>query len=1149
MSAFRRLLAAALAAVAIVAAAGAAAAQSPAGAQWIWGSWAAPGERPAGEKVWFRKTIDLPAAPKEATAFGACDNHFVLWVNGARAGRGDSWQEASKIPIGRHLRAGRNVLAIEGTNDNAPAGLLFFCDIVLEGGKTVRVASDPTFLTAPAAPKDWTDPNFPAKDWKPAASFGPYGSGPWQNVVFDVERRYAAPDGFHVEAAAEGIGSLVALARGDARDLFVSVEGGPILRLRDADGDGRYDDTETFCGEVAGCHGLCWSKGSLFATGKGPDGAGLYRITPRGAGAKTNGGAKPNEIVCLGTFSGEGNEHGVHGVVEGPDGRLYLAVGNHHQIDKPWSADSPYRWHYEGSLLPTYGDPGGHAVGIRSPGGTVVSVDREGKDWRVMAGGFRNHYDLAFDASGELFTVDSDMEWDVGLPWYRPVAALHVIPGGEYGWRTGSGCWPRTHADALPSAADLGRGSPTGTVFYLGKRFPARWRGALLCGDWSQGQILAIHLDPKDSTYVGKVETLLSGHPLNVTDLEVDADGALLFTTGGRGTHGGVYRLAYDGPADAGSAAGGAAGDGAPSRREGFDWLFAKSDPLAALQSNDRFARFAAARALERKGKVGIRAALALDDDRAVADGLVAMARALFAAPDRADWNEAFSRALGILKAKGTGEARLSALRALELLAIAPVEPDPKKIADAKKTLLANFPCGDRAADRGLAILLAHFAPDGAIEKLLAQMEGEGSRAEGIHMAYSLRCIRAGWTSDQKLRLFRWVREAERSSGGASYGGYLIDIVKAMEPLFTKEEWEAARALVGAAPVAAPAVVALAGGEPKDFDRTLGFLDGALHSPRRDPAEGAILFGSLCSKCHLYGSEGGRGGPELTTIGARFSIEDQLDAILHPSRVISSQYQSFVVWKKSGEVVNGVRLADDPKHVLLLLGDGSRADIPRAEISEAEVSPLSTMPEGLLDSLTLEQTADLFAFLNVRGPAPAPPAESKWRVLFDGKTLDGWDGDPELWHVEDGAIVGRANGLPGSRFLVSKGRYKDFAVEFDVKLETGNSGLQFRATETEPHVLVGYQADVGQSYWGSLYEEGGRGMLAQVANEIWTTAVDRKGYNHYLVCAEGDRLRIELNGVTTVDLRDSAASEGLLGFQLHAGIENRVWLRNIRIRE
>ena len=166
-----------------------------------------------------------------------------------------------------------------------------------------------------------------------------------------------------------------------------------------------------------------------------------------------------------------------------------------------------------------------------------------------------------------------------------------------------------------------------------GKRFPARWRGALLCGDWSQGQILAIHLDPKRFDICGKSGNIALGAPA-----QRDRPGsrrrrrASLHDRRARDPRRRLSpRVRRTGRR--GERGGGAAGDGAPSRREGFDWLFAKSDPLAALQSNDRFARFAAARALERKGKVGIRAALALDDDRAVADGLVAMARALLRRP------------------------------------------------------------------------------------------------------------------------------------------------------------------------------------------------------------------------------------------------------------------------------------------------------------------------------------------------------------------------------------------------------------------------------------------------------------------------------------------------------------------------------------
>src|SRR5262249_30651220 len=151
--------------------------------------------------------------------------------------------------------------------------------------------------------------------------------------------------------------------------------------------------------------------------------------------------------------------------------------------------------------------------------------------------GYRNAYDLAFDAGGELFTVDSDMEWDVGLPWYRPVRVIHCVEGGDYGSRRGSSPWPPEFPDALPWAAEIGRGSPTGVAFCTSRSFPERYRGALVVADWAQGRILAVHLEPEGATFTGTVETLLSaksGCP--ITDLAFAPDGSLVFTTGGRGT-------------------------------------------------------------------------------------------------------------------------------------------------------------------------------------------------------------------------------------------------------------------------------------------------------------------------------------------------------------------------------------------------------------------------------------------------------------------------------------------------------------------------------------------------------------------------------------------------------------------------------------
>ena len=115
--------------------------------------------------------------------------------------------------------------------------------------------------------------------------------------------------------------------------------------------------------------------------------------------------------------------------------------------------------------------------GIKAPGGVVIRTDTEGSGVQLVAGGLRNPYDLAFNRDGELFIHDADMESDEGTSWYRPTRLCHVVPGGEYGWRSGWSKWPEYYLDSLPAVVETGRGSPAGIVAYNHFMFPVRYHG------------------------------------------------------------------------------------------------------------------------------------------------------------------------------------------------------------------------------------------------------------------------------------------------------------------------------------------------------------------------------------------------------------------------------------------------------------------------------------------------------------------------------------------------------------------------------------------------------------------------------------------------------------------------------------------------
>ncbi len=214
------------------------------------------------------------------------------------------------------------------------------------------------------------------------------------------------------------------------------------------------------------------------------------------------------------------------------------------------------------------------------------------------------------------------------------------------------------------------------------------------------------------------------------------------------------------------------------------------------------------------------------------------------------------------------------------------------------------------------------------------------------------------------------------------------------------------------------------------------------------------------------------------------------------------------------------------------------------------------------------------------GVTAARSADDDWTSLFNGKELTGWEGDPKLWSAKDGTITGSTVGNPlkYNKFLLWTGKLENFELKCKFRMEGGNSGIQYRSKHLEKageFVVGGYQADmaVGGSYTGILYEERGRGILAQVGQKviidpkgakylvgslgsvesIMGKKFDIKEWHDYRIVAKGNHLQQFIDGKQTIDLidhqTDRRALEGILALQLHVGGDMIVQFKDMQLKK
>ncbi len=819
--------------------------------------------------------------------------------------------------------------------------------------------------------------------------------GSWVAMAFDDKGRMIACDqyGFLYRITIPPVGSDTATSKVKVEKLDVQISG----------------DTAKL--KIGYAHGLLYAFNSLYVmvNDEGDTSltrrSGLYRVED------TDKDDQYDKITLIKRLEGEG-EHGPHTAVLSPDGKsIYVIAGNFTKIPAMDVYSSPASRELD-NLLPLIRDPNGHDNVVHTHGGWIAKTDSSGSKWELVASGFRNPFDLTFNDAGDMFTYDSDMEWDFGTPWYRPTRICHVTNGGEFGWRPGTNKWSPANADNLPPVINVGQGSPTSFFSGQNARFPEKYRKSLFAFDWSFGIIYAINMEPDGASYKAKGEEFVSGTPLPLTDGIIGPDGAMYFLTGGRRIESDLYRVYYgDNKANTQTLPAVVINEEQNIRRKleeyhGIPKAGAIDFAWPYLKHSDRFIRFAARIAVESQ-PVNQWQQKALDEKDPVilTQAIIALARL----GNKSLNAPALKSLMGVNYAQLSESQQLDFVRAFELVLSRTGLPDANLKAQVAAYLSPQYPAKTNDLNRQLSKVLLYINAPQAVEKtmaLLAVAKDDNSvqntltqssdlimrnprygldiatmlsnvpPAQQTFYATALSQSKTGWTPELQEKYFQWFYGAFKYKGGHSFIGFIDKARKNALANVDTVRFAHFNTMSGDSLVRRGGIyVADAFEQPKGPGRrwtmeiAMPVADSGITNRNFEQGK-AMYAASLCISCHMMNGEGGVAGPDLTQLGTRFSYKDMLEAIIDPNKTISDQYGATVFYLKEGGSVLGRLISqDDDKYIIsqnpfapLTTRELLKKDIVRTMLSE--VSP---MLPGMINRLNAEELKDLLGYLKSGG--------------------------------------------------------------------------------------------------------------------------------------------------------------------------------------
>ena len=570
---------------------------------WVWDNPKANVEAQPAEARFFRKVFELPSGVTQSHVLVMADNSFEMFVNGTRVGEGSAWWPPVELDVTEQLVKGTNVIAIRASNAGGEAGLFVECNLKSRRGKLINVITDESWRTSAKSAENWTAVGFDDSSWSAVSVLGEMGIKPWgirgkpggSNMPAPKERlpavealkHFQVPDGFEVQLIAEepDVINPVAMAMDEQGRLYVteshtyrwgeqkspmSPATNPVVLLEFDDEGRARRKTIVDQGFKDPIMGIAVREGRIWM-------AELNKLYV--ADLQPDGTAGERRII-MHDVDTPWNPFGMFQLSFGPDGWMYMIVGNH-QIEMIGS---------DGMTAKTRGSTG-----------AMFRFREDGTGLQMLSQGMRAPFSFDFDPYGHL--------WMLSNGEGNPNRLIMNLPTVDYHFQTRHGPWSWLAGDDewSPPVTEMERGANTQVVCYLDKAFPEEYWGSLFVANWGAHGYPSVNhkIDlyvPDERGVIESVSVFLnSTDPMfRPTQLWPAPDGNLyILDWYGKDDEndmtGRIYKVVYTGDSPKADIVKRTFDVGADLSADGVK-------ALLGLQSNDRYQRDAALRWIELNG-------------------------------------------------------------------------------------------------------------------------------------------------------------------------------------------------------------------------------------------------------------------------------------------------------------------------------------------------------------------------------------------------------------------------------------------------------------------------------------------------------------------------------------------------------------------